>query len=500
MSFAVASGHILTTETAEAVLHDGGSAVDACIAAAFTAFVVEPILAGPLGGGFLMVAPATGRVQCLDAFVDTPRQKARDADLDIDTITVDFGETKQDFHIGAGTIATPCLIPALFEAHDKLGRMSIGDLLAPAVQHARRGHKINAFQAHVAELVEPIIRADPGMKALFLEDDKLRSAGTDMHNADLADVFEVLAIEGPRFFTLGEVAQSLLNLEGSHLTATDLRRARPIPRDPEVITRGAHKIFLNPAPSLGGVQIALALMALPHQPDPILVARCLQAIAAIRREIGLDNHPESAHALMLDPARIATLAALLKHHKTATRGTTHISVLDRTGMGASLTLSNGEGCGRLLPGTGIHPNNMLGEEDLCPGGPLDWETGQRLASMMCPMALRRKDGQVTMLGSGGSNRIRSALMQATLNLTDFDMPLLGAVEAARLHMESGALSFEDIGGAQFREELLAEWPEATMFPDAHMFFGGVHAVTGRLGHGVDAAGDPRRAGATATSQ
>ena len=500
MSFAAATGHALTTEAAESVLRDGGTAVDACIAAAFTAFVVEPILASPLGGGFLMVAPAHGPVGLLDAFVDTPRRKAREADLDLDTITVDFGSTRQDFHIGAGTIANPCLIPALFEAHDRLGRVPIRELVAPAVALARNGHVVTDFQSQVMSLIAPILAQSDHLKGLYFDDGKPIPAGKALKNPALGDVLEVTALEGPRFFTEGEVAHALLDLPGSHLSSDDLRRAAPVFRQAIQIKRNDSKIWLNPAPSLGGAQVALALSSLPQQPSCALVAKCLAEIGKIRSDVALDKHPEAAENLMLDPVRVARLATLLAEHKTASRGTTHISAIDAKGNGAALTLSNGEGCGRMLAGTGLHPNNMLGEEDLSPDGPLGWQTGRRLASMMCPMVMRGRNLELTLLGSGGSNRIRSALTQVAVRLTDDNASLSDAVDGARLHVEGQHLSFEDTGGEQFRESLLKDWPEAAIFPDRHMFFGGVHAVRGHPTRGVDAAGDPRRSGTVSINQ
>ena len=92
------------------------------------------------------------------------------------------------------------------------------------------------------------------------------------------------------------------------------------------------------------------------------------------------------------------------------RGTTHISVIDHSGVGAALTLTNGEGCGLIAPGTGIMPNNMLGEEDLMPGDMHDWAPDMRLSSMMAPMAVDwvqgPQRGAAMMLGTGGANRIR----------------------------------------------------------------------------------------------
>lgn len=497
MGFAIATGHALTTEAAETALRSGGTAVDACVAAACMAFVVEPVLAQPLGGGFLMLAPQAGPVTLLDGFVQTPRQKPPEGDLDIGSVTVDFGTATQDFHIGPGTVAAPCLIPALFEAHAQAGRMPMTEVVAPAVAVARQGHKITAMQAYIAGLVTPILNADPAVAALHLDDGAAPAPGTQRANPDLGDVLEVMAFEGPRFFTEGEVAQALVGLPGGALSALDLRRAQPLYRTPLSVERLGHTIALNPPPSLGGVQIALALHMLHRVPDPADMARVLAGVARIRAELHLDADPATA-GRALDPDLVARLRASLSAHRAAVRGTTHISIVDNQGMGAALTLSNGEGCGRLLPGTGIMPNNMLGEEDLVPAGPTAWTPDTRLASMMCPVAVRGPEDAVTVLGSGGSARIRSALTTVLVDLVDRDLGLAEALAAPRMHVEDGGLAFEDLGDEEGRAALLGDWPEAAVWQAPNFFFGGVHIARQARSGAVDAASDPRRDGCAVT--
>jgi gamma-glutamyltranspeptidase/glutathione hydrolase len=173
-------------------------------------------------------------------------------------------------------------------------------------------------------------------------------------------------------------------------------------------------------------------------------------------------------------------------------------VIDQNGMGAAFTLSNGEGCGLIVPGTGIMANNMLGEDDLVPDGVNSWHEDMRLSSMMCPMALR-DNGTLTMMGSGGSNRIRSALAQVALKLIDGGEALEDAVHAPRMHIDDTPhiLDFEDTGTEERREALLAEFPSANQWPQQSMFFGGVHAVR-QTAKGFEAAGDDRRSGAVLT--
>lgn len=486
----IACGHAVTADAAEAILREGGTAADAAIAAALAAMVCEPVLAGLLGGGFCMLSRG-GETKLLDFFCQTPKRKVTGPDLR--KVEADFGTTTQAFHIGAGSIAAPCLAAGLAELHDRAGRMPFRELAQPAIEAARKGVLITAYQARLSRIVAPILEASPESRALHCDEKGLLAEGAILKNADFADVLEVFAAEGPRFVAEGEVAAALLGLtdQGGHLTRRDLQAQRPVWRRPLTRQRGRATLSLNPAPSLGGSLVAFSLELIERGARPAAIASAFRATAAARL------HTDGDPVALADPALLAEFRKTVARHKAAQRGTTHISVIDRQGMGAALTLSNGEGCGLIVPGTGIMPNNMLGEEDLIPGAGTDdwlsWPTDRRLASMMCPMAIREGD-TLTMLGSGGSNRIRSALAQVTLALTDRNARLQDAIDAPRLHVEGDRLDAELEGLAEEdRLALQRDWPEATFWPEISMFFGGVHA-TRQSPRNAEAAGDPRRAG------
>ena len=127
----------------------------------------------------------------------------------------------------------------------------------------------------------------------------------------------------------------------------------------------------------------------------------------------------------------------------AYRGTTHISVIDADGNAAAVSLSNGEGNGFIVGNHGFMLNNMLGEEDVVDGEPGAFREGVRMSSMMAPTIIVEVDGTVTALGTGGSNRIRTAILQVAVNLLAHGMEVEEAVNAARLHVERcGTVSFE----------------------------------------------------------
>jgi gamma-glutamyltranspeptidase/glutathione hydrolase len=180
--------------------------------------------------------------------------------------------------------------------------------------------------------------------------------------------------------------------------------------------------------------------------------------------------------------------------------TTHISVIDAEGMAAAMTTSNGEGCGHALPGLGIHVNNFLGEDDINPAGFHRLAAGSWMSTMMSPTIVLAGDRPCFALGSGGSNRIRSAILQALLNLLLYRRPLDEAVNAARLHVEGRKLWFEDVGlAAGAADALQTAWPGATRFDSTSMFFGGVNCVASSDGH-LSGAGDRRRGGVVVVAE
>ncbi len=169
--------------------------------------------------------------------------------------------------------------------------------------------------------------------------------------------------------------------------------------------------------------------------------------------------------------------------------TTHISVIDADGCACSVTCTNGEGSGIVVPGTGIHLNNVMGEADL---NPLGWHRhppGRRMPSMMAPSVVMRGGEVELVLGSAGSNRIRSALLQTIVGVVDHGLSARSAVDAPRVHFEDGVLFAEpgiDLG------ELEGELP-IMRFKAPNLFFGGVQAAQ-RRGALLSGAGDPRRGG------
>ena len=514
---AVACGHDATAEAAREVLADGGNAFDAALAAMCAATVVEPVFCSLGGGGFMMASPAGGTPVLYDFFVETPRRRRPVEEIDFYPILADFGTATQEFHIGLGSMATPGAIKGLFEIHRDLARLPITRLVEPAVRLAREGVHLRPIDHYVFRVVGPILTAREDSRAVYVRSDgDLLHEGDHLRQPDLANSLEALAREGERLFYEGDIARDLVGAcreGGGQLTAEDLalyrvEKRRPLTRD----YRGA-RILTNPPPSSGGILIAFALellgqaeVAQPGFGSPehlALMTRVMALTNQARIESRLNEavgevEEADAAARLFDPALLKAYAEQVRGRPACSRGTTHISVIDAEGNVAAMSISNGEGCGYVLPGSGLMLNNMLGEEDLNAAGFHSWQEGTRMSSMMAPSLAFLPDGSVAALGSGGSNRIRTAILQVLVNLIDFAMPAPQAVVAPRLHYENRLLNIEGGFADWAAEEVAKHEPglcdDFMTWPRHNLFFGGVHAATRAKNNAFEAGGDPRRGG------
>lgn len=497
---AVASGHRLTSEAAREILLDGGNAFDAIIAAHFMACVAEPVLASLGGGGYLMAEPADRQAHVYDFFAQTPLQSRCD-NLDFYPISADFGAASQQFHIGMGSVATPGAVAGMFRIHRDLGSLPMQRLLEPAIHAARDGVRINALQAYIFGVVSPIYLATSGARRIYgseTQADTTRLEGELIRQPELADTLEALSVEGEDAFYRGELAGRIVGqCEGRGLlTLEDLRRYQVEVREPLRSRFRSAELLINPSPSSGGTLIAFALSLLDRLPPVGFDIESLGQLAEVMEMTSrarLDCLATDAGRLhhLLDDEMLQKYRDELSQRPYCSRGTTHISVVDNAGNLASMTVSNGEGCGELVEGTGIMLNNILGEEDLNPAGFFRWQPGTRMTSMMAPGILHTGSGRAV-LGSGGSNRLRTAILQVIINLVDRGMSIEDAVAAPRIHYENGLLNLEP-GLVEDLEPLRAEFPDILQWPGRNLFFGGVHSVW-LENDDFHAVGDTRRDG------
>ncbi len=480
----IAAGHPLTAHAGARVLREGGNAVDAAVAAMLTSFVAEPLLTGLGAGGFMLVAGAGQEPVLLDFFIEAPARAQDGTAAELEAVDVSFGDAVQVFYVGpasCGIYGTPAGVCAAVE---RWGTLPLAVLAAPAAQLAHEGVVLNGGQAYVAEILADLLTSTPECAALWAPAGHVLREGELLRNPELATALDRLGRDGAEPFYRGELAQAVcdwLGERGGSLRPQELAAYRALERQPLRVAYRDRTVLTNPPPSAGGTLLAYSLALLDRGERPPTLRSVVAAMRAAQRE----RTPEFVEGLAQEGFLERFLGARLG-------STTHIAVLDRHGRACSVTCTNGEGSGIVVPGTGIHLNNVMGEEDLNPLGFHRHPAGRRMPSMMAPSVVLREGDVELVLGSAGSNRIRSAILQTIVGVVDHGLGAEQAVIAPRVHFEDGVVYHEPGIDANALEELDDD-QEIVRFHSLNLFFGGVQAVL-RAGAQLTGAGDPRRGG------
>ena len=510
MRGAIAAGHPLTAEAGARVLAGGGNAADACVAAGFASWVAESPLTGPGGGGFMLVHRSRDRTtRVLDFFVAAPGLGLPPgAGGALEAVTVDFsGDSTQVFKIGAASCAVPGTAAGLAAAHRGHGSLPWRELAAPAVELAREGVELTRGQAYLHAILDLILRRTPEGRAVYGDRGRL-VAGDRLVLPDLARTLELLA-DGADALYRGDLGRALVahvRAGGGALTERDLAEYRVVRRRPAEARYRGHVFASNPPPSSGGALIAHALRLLDRLGDggPPGSAEAIARLAHVMRAQNRARADGFQRALYrgglerrLAEREDEALAEMRDRGGARTRepapvgGTTHVSVVDGEGNVAALSASLGSGSGVVVPGTGIQLNNMLGEFDL----PRPLRPGIRLSSMMSPSLVATAEGTPRLaVGSAGSLRLRSAVLQVIVNVVEHGMRVEEAIERPRVHLEGPHLHCEGGIDPDEIDRLVAMGWDAVRWRRKNLYFGGAAAVEVRPDGSLAAAGDPRRGG------
>jgi len=483
----VAAGHTVSARAGADVLRAGGNAVDAALASMFASFVCEPLLTGLGAGGYMLVVAPGQAPTLLDFFVEAPG-RGSDASRrgELIPVGVSFGDATQTFNIGAASVGTFGMPAGVCEAARRFGRVPLEQLVAPAAALARDGVELNRQQAYVVEILEATIRSTAEAAELFAPGGRLLRAGDRLRQPELADALERLGAEGARPFYEGDIGAAIVDWlaeRGGLVTAADLQAYQAVDREPLRVSYREREVLTNPPPAAGGLLISLALAMLDSGPAPPSLTQIVDVMERTQTErtaeflVGLDD-PGFADTFMR--GRAGPLGS-----------TTHIAVLDRDGWACSATSSAGSASGVIVPGTGVHLNNMLGEHDLNPLGSRH-PPGRRLPSMMAPTIVLGDGIPELAVGSAGSNRIRSAILQTIIRCVDEGMLAQQAIDAPRVHFEDGVVYTEPGIDATALEHA---GRSVRPFRERNLFFGGAQAAARDPDGSFSGGGDPRRGGA-----
>ncbi len=434
---AIAAGHPLTAEAGARVLREGGNAVDALLAAVFTAFVTEGPLTGPAGGGFVLVHEPSGATTVLDCFFGVPTTGLGE----MEELVIDFGDSgTQVFHVGEGSVAVPGLLAGLEETHRRFATRTWRDLFDPAVAFAREGFVRDEPRVVLHRILEGILLRDEGGRRIY--GDAARVC-TDDFCATLERVRDAGAA----------MVEELLPEYSDDLRAYRVLEMAAL--ETEILGR-----TVRSTPSQGGSVVQRILELLAEAGEPSLADEA-RAVAEAYGPLGSGPLP----------------------------GTTHISVIDADGRAAALSSTLGSGSGVFRGGTQL--NNMLGELDVI--GSHEKAPGERLASMMTPTLVLDSGHPQLVIGSAGSVRLAGAIAQVTWRFLR-GMHVGAAIRAPRLHVEGTTLHLEGGWPDDDVAALPGSW-DVNRWGRLNLFFGGAQAVERTGEGGFQAEGDPRRGGA-----
>ena len=492
----VSAGDINTAKAGEEILKKGGNAYDAMVACLLAAPLCEPILTSLGGGGFMLSSKTDEEPVMYDFFVDVPPKSMEEPEFF--PIDVDFGTTIQEFHIGCGAIAVPGVVKGIWQIYEELCSLPMDELIKPAFRYASEGIYISKIQANFLKLLTPIFTSTKSSRDLYTKNSNLIDEKHLFKNPEYANFLKEFAKNGSDIFYKGEIADGLEKLCKEHNGLLDkevLKNYKVYKKAPLKFRYKEYDIYTNPPPSSGGILIAFSLLLLQDEKLGELrsqkyieeLVEAQNVTSDFRREY-IDEflHANNLRDVLKNDKLLDSFRDSFKKRINLWGNTTHISIIDSFGNAASTTTTNGEGSGHILPDTGIMLNNMLGEEDLNPHGFFKWQSGIRLPSMMAPTGVFEDKKMLLMLGSAGSNRIRSALLQTILNYIHFGLSVQDAINEPRVHFENGTIFTEPPLKVDLKN--MSRTYELKEFNELNLFFGGVQAVSGNLEGGAD----PRR--------
>jgi gamma-glutamyltranspeptidase/glutathione hydrolase len=506
MKGSVSSGHPLTSRAAIEMFKAGGNAFDAVVSAGFASIAAEPTLTSLGGGGFLLAHINEKNEDILfDFFVNTPGlDKPEGIKPRMRPVEIEFPSCTQTFYTGLGSVAVPGMLKGLLHIHKRLCTLPMETILAPALSSLKAGVEVNEIQQSILNYLRPIFTLSEYGRQVYMKNGVYVKQNDRIFNPLLKNFLESIN-EYPSRLYGGVIAEKLdreAKAQNGLITGKDLQLYSVIERKPLRIPYRDYIIITNPPPSFGGVLLALSLRLLEHidfsnlrhgsEGHVIGLIDLLRQVDLFRADKNGEWLEKFGYSLT-DTVSSSLIESYIKcvSEKTviSTQGTTHISVVDEKGNAASMTTSNGSGSGYFVSGTGIMLNNMMGEDDLHPEGFFTSQYGKRVSSMMSPTFLMKNGRVVGALGSGGSKRIRSAILHVLVNLIDFHLPLDQAIEASRFHFEDGVIQAEPLMNTEVFK-MLEKYYKINAWDTKNMYFGGVHTVSGDM----TGCGDSRRDG------
>lgn len=487
----VTSNHPLASLAGTEMLVQGGNAIDAAIATMFALSVVEPMMTSIFGAGFLTIRLADGTLTTIDNYATIPAG-AQEAMFEpiVGSLDNDVRDGLND--VGYLAVATPGTLLGWATAVERFGRLSLAQVMAPAIRFARGGFRVSPYLRSMIEMSRDALARFPASAEVFLPHGQIPSIDSILKRTDYALTLERIAAEGPNWLyrgPLGEAVANDMERNGGLITAQDLDRYRVFERAPVRGTYRDYEIVSMAPASSGGTHIIQMLNILEGfdlasmgfgSPDTVhVIAEAMKIAFSDRFRYMAD--PETTDVpvgWLTSKAYAASRRSEIKLTKAQQysaavppdgegRSTTHCCAIDADGnvVSTTQTLNAGFGSKVTVPGTGMLLNNCMHLMDPNPGRTNSIAPNKRILSSMSPTIVLR-DGQPFMaIGTPGGVRIFGSVMQAIINVIDHGMSLQQAVEAPRLwdrgptlELETGFANLQDLRADMERRGHSVETP------------------------------------------
>ncbi|HKT87460.1 MAG TPA: gamma-glutamyltransferase [Candidatus Sulfotelmatobacter sp.] len=476
----VVTVHALASQVGVDILKQGGNAVDAAVATGFALAVVHSPAGNIGGGGFMLIRMADGKAHFLDYREKAPAAATRDLYLDAQGNVIPGAS-----EIGYKSIGVPGSVAGMVYAEKKYGKLTLKQVMAPAIKLARDGFPLTWGEA--ADFHDEYLAKFPESHRVFQRNGDYYKPGEIFRQPDLARTLERIA-QNPDDFYHGSLARQLaaaIQKGGGLITAQDLANYEVKEREPVRGTYRGYEVLSAPPPSSGGIVLIEALNILEGFDLAQMQSRSAQSIhftvEAFRRAffdraefLGdpdfskipvaqlLDKKYAAAWRDSIDPVHASPSKELKRpeifsqleqyaaHHPLATPGpesnhTTHYSVIDAEGNAVAVTTTINDWFGSRVTadGLGFLLNDEMDDFSAKPGVPNSdgliqgsanaIGPGKRPLSSMTPTIVAHDGKTVMVLGSPGSSKIITTVANVLMGVVDYKMNIQEAVDAPRFH-------------------------------------------------------------------
>lgn len=503
----VTANHPLGAAAGAQMLAAGGNAFDAAIATLFALNVVEPMMVGFFGAGWMNLRLANGRSHIIDNYSTAPAAATPDLYTPLSDSWPDYMETVGAKNkLGYLAVGVPGTLKAWAEVLERFGTFDLATVMQPAIHHAQHGFRATHYLRDCILYMQPELEQFPETAKTFLPNGQAPHAGDLIRQPDLAESLRTIANEGIDVLYGGSLGQTIIDdiqQNGGIMTLDDLLSYRTIERD---FVRGSYRgydILVPSPPCSGGVHILQILQLLEGfdvaamgfgTADSIhLLAECLKIAFTDRAahmgdpdlapvpvewliSSGYANQRRGDIDLVKASQPAPGVPPSAESSNTALAYTTHITVADANGNIACMTqtINHLFGSKVTVPGTGILLNNTMALFDPHPNQANSVASGKRMVSSMSPTIVLKNGRPFLALGTPGGVRIFPSVLQAIVNVIDHGMTLQEAVEAPRIWTQGQELEVEPAIGTAVRAQLTQRGHTILEVPAVAGGMNGVH--------------------------